>query len=63
MDVRCQPDVELEELRRFLYLTGRLFDGQQFQVGPIHVMYEHDVEGFHVGWRVSAFGASTIIEA
>jgi hypothetical protein len=63
MDVRCQPEVELEELRRFLYLTNRLFDDQQFQVGPIHVMLMHDVEGFHVGWRVSAFGASTIIEA
>lgn len=63
LDSRCQVEVEVEELGRFLYIAGRLFDSPAFTVGPLHVVEVHDVEGFHVGWTISAFGASTIIEA
>ena len=63
LDSRCQPEVEIDELRRFLYLAGRLFDSPAFTVGPIYVADVHDVEGFHVGWNISAFGASTFLEA
>ena len=63
LDGRCQPEVEVEELRRYLYICGRLFDSPEFAVGPLNVADVHDIQGFLVGWRVVAFGAETLIEA
>ena len=63
LNPRCRPEIEVEELRRYLYLAGRLFDSQTYTVGPLAVMDIHDAEGFFTGWRVTAFGASAIIEA